>query len=307
MTALFLWAAMTWLGAAQPAVRFHHVHYRVGDPSAAMTHVAAKVNGPRVMLPGLGVGVRAGTEFLLFDRLDASEPAEVRQPTVPDAYRAAVVWLRKQGIVATPESAAMLAVGPGLVAERYDHIAFVAADADVIKKQISRSGVTPIRSTESTLLFDAGGGVLVEIVADTDRADAFWCPMHPDVRSADRGTCHLCGMELVPIPPPKLGEYKLDVTQLRKPGVQGLSGLKLAIREPDSDDPVTSFVTVHERILHLFIVGRDLEYFEHVHPQVTADGTLVLTHPIPPGEYMVIADFVPQGGTAQMVQRALIV
>ena len=42
------------------------------------------------------------------------------------------------------------------------------------------------------------------VVRDTDRPDAFWCPMHPDVRSPDAETCHLCGMALVPIPPPKL-------------------------------------------------------------------------------------------------------
>ena len=307
MTALLLWAAVAWLGAGQQTVRFHHVHYRVGDPSAAMTHVAAKVNGPRVMLPGLGVGVRAGSEFLLFDRLEASEPERIAQPSLPDAYKAAVAWLAKHGIVATPDNATALSAAPGLLMERYDHIAFVAGDIEAVTQQISRSGAAPVRRSEGAVVFDAGGGVLIEIVADSDRADAFWCPMHPDVRSADRGTCHLCGMDLVPIPPPKLGEYKLDLTQLRQGKTEGLSGLKLSIREPDSGELVTSFVTVHERLLHLFIVGRDLEYFEHLHPEVASDGTLVLAHAIPPGEYMLLVDFVPQGGTAQMLQRALLV
>ncbi|MEX1129758.1 MAG: hypothetical protein WEB50_14410, partial [Vicinamibacterales bacterium] len=70
---------------------------------------------------------------------------------------------------------------------------------------------------------------------------------------------------------------------------------------------VKDFLTVHERLFHLFIVGRDLEYFEHVHPEAATDGSFVLTHQIPPGEYMLIADFLPRGGTTQMVQRALIV
>ena len=43
--------------------------------------------------------------------------------------------------------------------------------------------------------------------SDLDRPDAFWCPMHPDVRAADAGKCPLCGMTLVPIPPPRVGEY----------------------------------------------------------------------------------------------------
>lgn len=307
MVALLLWAALAWLSVEQQTVRFHHVHYRVGDPSAAMTHVAAKINGPRVVLPGLGVGVRAGDEFLLFDRLDAADPPQITQPGPPDGYRAAVAWLARHGVIASPSDLAASSVMPGLVNERYDHLAFETGDLGQLREQIVRSGAKALRSSEDSVLFDAGAGVLVEIVRESDRPDTFWCPMHPDVRSADRGTCHLCGMELVAIPPPKLGEYKLDVTQLRRGSAEALAGLRLAIKDPESGDAVKAFVTVHERILHLFIVGRDLEYFEHVHPQFAEDGTFVLNHPIPPGEYMVIADFVPQGGTAQMVQRALVV
>lgn len=307
MTALLLWVLLAWFGAEQQVVRFHHVHYRVGDPSAAMSHVAAKVDGPRVLLPGLGVGVRAGDEFLLFDRLDPSDQAQIAQPNLADAYRVAVAWFAGHGVVVSPNELAGSRVSSGLVNERYDHLAFITGNLSAFRDQIARAGATPVRSTEDAVVFNAGGGVFVEVVRDTDRADAFWCPMHPDVRSADGGTCHLCGMELVAIPPPKIGEYELDVRQLRQGNAPGLSGLRLFISEPDSSEPVKRFVTVHDRILHLFIVGRDLEYFEHVHPEVAGDGSFVLTHAIPPGEYMVIADFLPEGGTTQMVQRALIV
>ncbi len=307
MTAWLLWMLLASIGAEQPAVRFHHVHYRVGDPSAAMSHVAAKLAGPRVMLPGLGVGVRAGAQFLLFDRLDVADQAQITQPPVADAYRVAVAWFARHGIVASPDNVAALDVGPALLNERYDHVAFVAVDLRAIKDQLSRSGAVAVRTTEDALLFDAGGGVFVEIVRDMDRPDAFWCPMHPDVRSADHGACHLCGMALVPMTAPKVGEYGLDVRQVRTGGKPGLSGLRLTITEPGANERVKSFVTVHERILHLFIVGRDLEYFEHLHPELAADGTFVLTQTIPPGDYMVIADFLPTGGTTQMVQRALLV
>ena len=291
----------------QPTVRFHHVHYRVGDPSAAMSHVASKVGGTRVVVPGMGVGVRAGTEFIIFDRLDESEPSAVPQLPLAEGYGAALSWLARHGILATPSTLADLRVTAGLVEERYDHVAFVTTDLPKVREQLSRGGAAAIRSTEDAVLFDTGGGVRVEIVRDTDRPDAFWCPMHPDVRSADAGSCPLCGMQLVPILPPRLGEYKMDVTQTRKRGVAGLSGLKLTIRDPESNGRVRQFITVHERLLHLFIVGRDLEYFEHVHPDVLEDGSFTLTHQIPPGEYMLIADFLPAGGTTQMVQRALLV
>ena len=248
MVALLLWAALAWLSVEQQSVRFHHVHYRVGDPSAAMSHVAAKVDGPRVMLPGLGVGVRAGEEFLLFDRLDAADPPQITQPTPADGYRAAVSWLARHGVVGSPGDLTASSVMPGLVNERYDHLAFVTGDLGQLKEQIARSGAKALRSSEDSVLFDAGGGVLVEIVRESGRPDAFWCPMHPDVRSADRGTCHLCGMELVAIPPPKLGEYKLDVSQSRKGAGEGLAGLRLSLKDPESGDPVKAFLTVHERI-----------------------------------------------------------
>ena len=307
MTAWLLWVLLASIGAVQDAVRFHHVHYRVGDPSAAMNHVVSRVDGTRVMVPGLGVGVRSGTEFLLFDRLDPSDQPEVRQPKLPDAYRAAVSWFSRHGIVASPDSFASLQVAAGIVDERYDHLAFVAQDLQRLAEKITRAGTASIRSTGDAVVFDAGGGLFIELVRDLDRPDAFWCPMHPDVRSADRGACHLCGMDLVPMLTPKIGEYGLDVKQVRTGGTPGLSGLRLSITEPGSDERVKTFVTVHERSLHLFIVGRDLEYFEHVHPELTADGTFVLTQTIPPGDYMVLADFLPAGGTTQMLQRALMV
>ena len=47
-------------GMQSPTVRFHHAHYVVGDPSAAMSEAARRTEGMRVILQGLGVGVRAG-------------------------------------------------------------------------------------------------------------------------------------------------------------------------------------------------------------------------------------------------------
>lgn len=292
---------------AQASVRFHHVHFRVGDPSAAMSYVTARVDGTRVIVPGVGVGVRAGDEFLIFDRLDETDPPELTQPPIAEAYRAAAAWLRKHGVASEPAEVTSVRLAAAFSEERYDHVAFAAGDLGEVTRVLSGAGGTVIHRTEDAVLFDAGGGLRVELVRETGRPDAFWCPMHPDVRSADAGACHVCGMDLVPIPPPKLGEYNLDVTQVRSRGGSGLAGLELAVRDPESNDIVKRFVTIHERPFHLFIVGRDLEYFEHVHPKETADGSFVLAHAVPPGEYMLIADFLPVGGTTQTVQRALIV
>jgi hypothetical protein len=291
----------------QAVVRFHHVHYRVGDPSAAISHTAAELKGVRVIVPGIGVGVRAGDAYLVFDRLDEADPPAMEQKPLAEAYRTAVGWLARYGVTAAAADAVSQAVFTALPGERYDHVAFAAADLPRVVQQLSSAGVPVIRRAEDAVLFDAGNGLRVELVGETDRPDAFWCPMHPDVRSPHGGACHRCGMDLVPMPAPKVGEYKLDVAQIRRRPGGVLSGLKLTVRDPDSNAVVRDFLTVHERLFHLFIVGRDLEYFEHVHPAPAPDGGFVLTHAIPPGEYMLIADFLPRGGTTQMVQRALIV
>jgi hypothetical protein len=145
----------------------------------------------------------------------------------------------------------------------------------------------------------------VEIVRDTDLPDTWWCPMHPDIRAPGAAACPICSMALVPIPPPRVGEYKLDVTIVPRSG-GGASGLSLAVRDPDTGEPVTRFIDVHDRPLHLFVISRDLERFDHVHPERRDDGTFELRHELPAGEYMLIADFLPANGTMQMLQRAIV-
>ncbi|HVL67738.1 MAG TPA: heavy metal-binding domain-containing protein [Vicinamibacterales bacterium] len=296
-------------GAAQDAglaVRFHHVHYVVGDPSAAMAEVASRVDdGVRLIVPGLGVGVRTGTEHVLFDR-SYEEPSDREGVPFAAAYAAAVAWLARHGVVAEPADAKMLRVAAALPSAPHDHLAFAAADFAVVAQALERQGARPLRRTADAVLFEPADGLRVELVRDTSRPDAYWCPMHPDVRSADRGTCPLCGMALVAIPPPRLGEYRLDVALERAPRSAGLRRMRFVVRDPETGEPVTAFETVHEKRFHLFVISRDLTFFEHVHPEEPEDGEFVLELPVPPGEYMLFADFLPVGGTPQMVQKAII-
>lgn len=267
-----------------------------------MNEAARKLEGLRVIVQGLGVGVRAGREFLLFDRSDESD-APVPSRPLAEAYPLAVARLNAWGLQPDPALVSHVRVATAMDALPVHHLAFVAADyAAAIQRIVDAGGTVAVRRDDS-VLFEAGG-VGIEIVRDTDREETFWCPMHPDVRSAEEGTCPVCGMALVPIPPPTIGEYKLDVSQVRRGG--RTTGLTLAVRAPGSNEVVTKFSIVHEKPLHLFLVRRDLGYFTHVHPQ--PDGNrFVLNQAIPPGEYMLIADFLPEGGTLQMVQKAIIV
>ncbi len=56
--------------------------------------------------------------------------------------------------------------------------------------------------------------------------------------------------------------------------------------------PVRSFRRVHEKLLHLVVVNRELTEVHHLHPALRADGTWsIALPPMPPGSYRAIADF----------------
>ncbi len=219
-----------------------------------------------------------------------------------DAYAEAVRWLTARGVRVAPPSLADTAVARTIPDATLDHVAFAADD---LRSAIAALGATPLSANDDRAFFRLPSGATVEIVRDTDRPDAFWCPMHPGVRSPGTGTCPICAMALVPIPPPRLGEYKIDVTLVPRAG-GGASGLEIAVRDPETGDPVKQFIDVHERPFHLFIISRDLSQFAHVHPEPTPDGGFVLRQDIAAGEYVLVADFLPAGGTSQLVQRAVV-
>jgi hypothetical protein len=283
------------------SLRFHHLHYRVADPGDALGVAAEAFRGTRTILQGLGVGVRVGRQYVLIERADSrglSGPGE----NPAGAYAEAARWLRARGLPVEPASLAETAVAKPFPDARLDHVAFAA---DTLGPVLASLDAKPVSVNDERSLFRLPSGALLEIVRDTDRPDLYWCPMHPDVRSPSTGTCRLCAMPLVLIPPPRLGEYKLDITVHPRAG-GGASGLTLAVRDPETGDPVTSFIDVHERPFHLFILSRDLARFAHVHPEPAPDGAFELRQDIEAGEHMLIADFLPAGGTTQLVQRAVV-
>jgi len=142
-----------------------------------------------------------------------------------------------------------------------------------------------------------------------DRAAAqsaqYMCPMHPDVRGKAGDVCGKCRMALVPATA-DYHPYHLDVDltpRALRPGEKGRA--RFVVRDPTSEAIVKRFEKVHERVFHLFIVSRDLEFFAHVHPSLHPDGSLDAEVTVPrPGAYQLIADFLPSGGSPQFVQRA---
>jgi hypothetical protein len=113
-------------------------------------------------------------------------------------------------------------------------------------------------------------------------------------------------MQLVPIPQPRVGEFSLDVAIDPVGDRRGVFRLKILVRDPGTGQVVSSFLEVHERQFHLFIISRDLVRFAHVHPEQRQAGEFVLEQALQPGEYMLIGDFLPAGGSPQTVHRAVV-
>jgi hypothetical protein len=66
--------------------------------------------------------------------------------------------------------------------------------------------------------------------------------------------------------------------------------------------PVKDLDTVHEKVLHLLAVSKDLSWFAHEHPTRRADGTFTMPMTFPAGgEYTLYFDFTPKGSSQQVV------
>jgi hypothetical protein len=134
------------------------------------------------------------------------------------------------------------------------------------------------------------------------------CPMDPDVRSAIPGKCPRCGMNLVfGIPSPV--EYPLQLLlNPRTPKPGETVDLTFAVKDPKTGRPVNHFELVHEKLMHMFIVSQDLDYFIHDHPVAAADGNFQYSARLPKaGMYRVLADYYPSGGTPQLTAKTIFV
>lgn len=137
---------------------------------------------------------------------------------------------------------------------------------------------------------------------------SFACPMHPDVRADAAGTCARCGMALVKNDPAASRAYDVEIRTAPETVIAGRPfRLQLTVRDLKTRAVVTQFTEVHEKRFHMFVIGQDLEHYDHVHPEQLPDGSWVLDVTVPrPGYYKVYSDFLPQGGTPQVITRPLV-
>lgn len=137
--------------------------------------------------------------------------------------------------------------------------------------------------------------------------DSYYCPMHCEgTKTYDApGKCPKCGMNLK-----KATTDKFSVA-VKPAGGKVEAGkpasLTFTLKDP-TGAPVTKVETVHEKLLHLLIVSKDLSWFSHQHPQVQKDGTFTLNFTFPQGgDYILYHDFTPPNVGQQVVQVPLTV
>ncbi|MBV9226070.1 MAG: hypothetical protein JOY85_18715 [Acidobacteriaceae bacterium] len=137
---------------------------------------------------------------------------------------------------------------------------------------------------------------------DPTPPDKDWvCPMDPDYRSDQPGTCPKCGMKLVPGVPDRI-EYPLEISQSPERLRAGDTAiLTLRVLNPQTKASVKQFEIVHEKLIHLFVISENLEFFAHIHPTPQPDGTFQQQVRLPyGGMYRLLADFYPSGSVPQL-------
>lgn len=76
------------------------------------------------------------------------------------------------------------------------------------------------------------------------------------------------------------------------------SAVALHVRGPDGQR-VTQFTESHGSTLHVVLIRPDLSGFQHLHPDITADGSFVV--PLEHGKWHIVVDGQPAGAAAPIV------
>ena len=79
--------------------------------------------------------------------------------------------------------------------------------------------------------------------------------------------------------------------------------LTIYITGQESGDVIQEFENIHDKLMHIIIVGEDLSYFAHIHPAYEiSDSNFTINHTFPEsGKYKMWVDFKPRDGVQTIV------
>lgn len=136
--------------------------------------------------------------------------------------------------------------------------------------------------------------------ADAGHEHMYRCPMHPEVTGKEGDTCPKCGMKLEhsDAAPSAAGSYFMEYTsnpETVEPNKEVT--LSFTPKKKDAEKEQVALDIEHEKKIHLILVSDDLSWFDHIHPEYTADGSYKVSTKFPaPGKYKAFADYKPSGG-----------
>lgn len=142
--------------------------------------------------------------------------------------------------------------------------------------------------------FPHGGAYRLTIRVSPPADESFQVEFPLNVGDADAGRARRST-------PPR---FRLELSSSPKKPKAG-EPATLYLRVVDRLDPKaahSAFETLHEKLMHLIVVSKDLAQFRHEHPEIQADGSFVLQLAFATGgEYHVFADVAPRGSGGQIL------
>ena len=80
----------------------------------------------------------------------------------------------------------------------------------------------------------------------------------------------------------------------------------IKILNAKSGAPVGDFETVHDKLMHLIVVKKDLSWFNHIHPKHEGNGVFTVAATLPSGgDFKLYADYTPKGGEQEVAQHEI--
>jgi len=105
----------------------------------------------------------------------------------------------------------------------------------------------------------------------------------------------------------KAPPYRLQIVDWPRTAKAGqFYQLKMRIIDTKTGKAQTSFDEAHTKLFHLLIASKDLNWFIHEHPEMSADGTWTIQQKFPAGtEYQIYADVAPKGKGSRILMSSV--
>lgn len=126
----------------------------------------------------------------------------------------------------------------------------------------------------------------------------FACPMHPEVTGKEGDSCPKCGMKLEHNDNAGAAS-NVSMLFTYNPATPKANEEVTLTMTPKMKDKPTEQVPLdieHTKKIHLIVVSEDLSWFDHIHPEINADGSYTVKEKFPAaGKYTLFADYKPSG------------